>query len=91
MLVESDIDDITDRSHKLVSSMRVEGTPIYNPVGEKLGTVHSVMIHKTTGQVEYALLAFGGFFGIGTHVHPIPWRMLTYDQARHGYVADITR
>jgi len=91
MLVASDIDEITDRSHQLISSARVEGTPIYNPRGEKLGTVHSVMIEKTSGHIVYALLSFGGFFGIGTHVHPIPWQMLTYDPARHGYVADITR
>lgn len=91
MLVESDIDEITDRSHQLISSARVEGTPVYNPRGEKLGTVHSVMIEKTSGHIVYALLAFGGFFGIGTHVHPIPWQMLTYDPSRHGYMADITR
>ncbi len=91
MLVESNLDELTDRSHQLISSARVEGTPIYNRQGEKLGTVHSVMIHKTTGQIAYALLAFGGFFGIGSHVHPIPWQMLTYDPARHGYVVDVTR
>lgn len=60
MLVESDIDEITDRSHQLISSARVEGTPVYNPRGEKLGTVHSVMIEKTSGHIVYALLAFGG-------------------------------
>jgi sporulation protein YlmC with PRC-barrel domain len=91
MLVASNIDDVTDQSHQLISSARVEGTPIYNKMGEKLGTIHSVMIHKTTGHIEYALLAFGGFFGLGSHVHPIPWQMLTYDAARHGYVADISR
>lgn len=83
--------DVFDTSHQLISSARVEGTPVFNPAGEKLGTVHSVMIHKTTGQVAYALLAFGGFLGVGSHVHPIPWQMLTYNPERHGYVADITR
>lgn len=91
MVLESELNEITDRSHQLISSARVEGTPVFNPAGEKLGTVHSLMIHKTTGQVAYALLAFGGFLGVGTHVHPIPWGMLTYDASRHGYVADITR
>jgi hypothetical protein len=90
-MLESDIRDVVDHSHQLISSARVEGTPIFNPQGEKLGTVHSVMIHKTTGQVAYALLAFGGFLGVGSHVHPIPWGMLTYDPQRHGYIAEITR
>ena len=80
-----------DESHELVSSARVEGTPVYSPNGEKLGTVHSVMIHKTTGQVAYAVLQFGGLFGIGSHVHPIPWDRMAYDKGRHGYVTVISR
>jgi hypothetical protein len=90
-MAETVAGDVFDRSHQLISSARVEGTPVFNPAGEKLGSVHSVMIHKQTGQVAYALLAFGGFLGVGTHVHPIPWQMLTYDEERHGYVADISR
>ncbi len=84
-------DDIVDRAHELISSRRVEGTPVYNPQGEKLGTVHSVMIEKRRGQVAYAVLSFGGFLGIGTDVHPVPWEILTYDVDRDGYVVDLTR
>lgn len=80
-----------DEGHDLVSSARVEGTPVFSPEGEKLGTVHSVMIHKATGQVAYAVLQFGGLFGIGSHVHPIPWDRMTYDKARRGYVTVISR
>ena len=85
-----DTDIIVDHSHQLISSARVEGTPVYDPKGTKLGTVHSVMIHKRNGQVAYAVLSFGGFLGIGGHVYPIPWEMLTYDENRHGYIAEIT-
>jgi hypothetical protein len=90
-MMETGLDKYLDQEHQLISSARVEGTPVFNPAGEKLGTVHSVMIHKQTGQVAYALLAFGGFLGIGAHVHPIPWEMLTFDRKRQGYIADITR
>jgi hypothetical protein len=83
--------DILDQNHALISSTRVEGTPLYSPTGEKLGIIHSVMIHKQTGQVAYAILSFGGFLGIGSHVHPVPWDKLTYDERRRGYVADISR
>jgi hypothetical protein len=81
----------TDAHHDLISSARVEGTPVYDPAGEKLGTVHSVMIHKASGRVAYALLAFGGFLGVQNFVHPIPWDKLTYDTNRQGYVIDLTR
>jgi len=83
-------DQFVDNSHQLISSARVEGTPVHDPAGKKLGTVHSVMIHKQTGQAAYAVLSFGGFLGIGGHVYPIPWEKLTYDENRHAYVVDIT-
>jgi sporulation protein YlmC with PRC-barrel domain len=87
----ADVDALFDQSHELVSSARVEGTPVFDPDGKKLGSVHSVMIHKTTGQVAYAVLSFGGFLGIGGHVYPIPWEMLTYDPHRNGYITTISQ
>lgn len=80
-----------DHSHELISSTRVEGTPIVNERGEKLGTLHSLMIHKKTGQVVYAILSFGGFLGIGSRVHPIPWEKLSYDLGMHVYRVSLTR
>jgi hypothetical protein len=82
-----------DYSHELISSKRVEGTAVYSPSGEKLGTIHSVMIGKRSGQVAYAVLSAGGWLGLGrrTHVHPLPWELLTYDVDRDGYVVELSR
>lgn len=87
----TDTDNVIDETHELISSARVEGTPVYGKDGAKLGTVHSVMIHKTTGQAAYAVLSFGGFLGIGSHVHPLPWDLMAYDSEKHGYVVDLSR
>ena len=80
-----------DFAHELISSRRVEGTAVYSEAGEKLGTIHSVMIGKRSGQVAYAVLSAGGWLGIRAHVHPIPWELLTYDVDRDGYVVAIGR
>lgn len=80
-----------DYSHALISSRRVEGTPVYNKEGDKLGTIHSVMIEKRSGRVAYAVMSFGGFLGLGERVHPVPWELLTYDVDRDGYVVDLSR
>lgn len=86
-----DTENIVDNAHELISSTRVEGTKVYNKAGEKLGTIHSVMIHKRTGQVAYAVMEFGGFLGVRSHVHPIPWEMLTYNPDLHSYTVDLSR
>lgn len=81
----------TDETSRLISSSKVEGTAVYNRAGEELGTIASFMVDKVSGQVAYAIMSFGGFLGIGEHVHPLPWRALTYDVKLGGYVVDIDR
>jgi hypothetical protein len=49
------------------------------------------MIDKYTGRVEYAVMSFGGFLGIGERYHPLPWQILTYDERQGGYVVDLDR
>lgn len=82
---------IEDRRHRLISTRRVEGTSVYNSEGERLGTVHSVMLDKASGRAAYAVMSFGGFLGLGKLAHPVPWEMLTYSEERDGYVVDLSR
>ena len=77
-----------DETHRLISSEKVDGTAVYDRRGERLGTVHHLMIDKYTGQVSYAVMSFGGFLGMGESYHPLPWKVLTYDTRLGGYVVD---
>jgi hypothetical protein len=81
----------THETARMISSEKVVGTPVYNRQDEHLGSVHSIMLDKVSGQVAYAVMSFGGFLGIGEGYHPLPWRVLTYDVDRGGYVVDIDR
>ncbi|MBB2205453.1 PRC-barrel domain-containing protein [Gluconacetobacter takamatsuzukensis] len=79
-----------DETHELIASDKVEGTAVYSPADEKLGTISHFMVDKQTGHVAYAVMSFGGFLGMGNSYHPLPWRALTYDVNRQGYVVDLT-
>ena len=81
----------TDETNRLISSDKAVGTAVYNRRGEHLGSVYNLMIDKYSGQVAYAVMSFGGFLGIGESYHPLPWRTLTYDTRKGGYVVDIDR
>ncbi len=87
----TEADPASETARDLISSARVEGTPVYDRAGRKLGHVHSVMIHKRSGQVAYALLSFGRLLGVPCRVHPIPWEKLRYDTRRQGYSVDLDR
>ncbi len=73
-------------SNDLIASDRVEGTKVYRPDGEKIGKVHHFMVSKQSGKVEYAVLSFGGFLGMGEEFRPLPWDALDYDTELGGYV-----
>ena len=81
----------TTETRELIASDKVEGTSVYNRTGEKLGTIYNLMLDKRSGQVAYAVLSFGGFLGIASSYHPLPWNQLTYEPGRGGYVVDLTK
>ncbi len=81
----------TDETDLLIASNKVEGTAVYNPEGEKLGSIYNFMVDKESGQVEYAVLQFGGFFGVGSDYYPVPWPALEYDEEQGGYVMDVDK
>lgn len=80
-----------DSPHHLITGSRVTGAAVFNRAGERIGHVEDLSIHKTSGQVVYALMSFGGFLGIGEHLHPLPWSMLEYDTAKEGYVVPLEK
>ncbi len=85
-------DTLSEReTYALIAADKVEGTAVYDRAGEKLGSIHNVMIDKHTGRVIYAVMSFGGFLGIGERYHPLPWSVLHYDVTQSGYVVDLTR
>ena len=92
MTYGTDSNTITrDETRDLISSDKVEGTAVYNRKGEKLGTISNFMVGKRNGQVEYAVLSFGGLFGMGERNYPLPWDVLTYDPDQGGYVVDLDK
>ena len=75
----------------LIAAEKVNGTSVYNLAGETLGSVDDIMIDKISGRAIYAVMAFGGFLGMGEKYHPLPWATLKYDTAKGGYVVNIDK
>ncbi|MDP9412633.1 MAG: PRC-barrel domain-containing protein [Pseudomonadota bacterium] len=81
----------TDENLRLISSKKVEGTPVVDRNGTRIGTIDNFMVDKYTGRVAYAVMSFGGTFGFGATLFPLPWPLLDYDEEKGGYRLDITK
>ena len=64
--------------------MNVQGTD-----GKKLGNIKDLVIDPDEGGVEYAVLEFGGFAGIGDKYFAVPWEALQLDQTNKKLSLDV--
>ena len=80
-----------ETDHALILSSRVNGTPVFDRAGNRLGHVDDLSIDKVSGRVLYAIMSFGGFLGIGERFHPVPWGLLDYAPGHGGFVVPLDR
>jgi sporulation protein YlmC with PRC-barrel domain len=80
-----------EETERLIASDKVEGTRVFDRDGRRVGEIENFMVDKRRGQVEYAVLSFGGFLGMGDRFYPLPWNELTYDEGLGGYKINLTQ
>ena len=67
------------------------GDGVVNGDDDKLGDIKEIMLDMHTGQVAYAVLAFGGFLGMGEKLCAVPWQALHLDTTNHRFVLDVEK
>jgi|LauGreDrversion4_2_1035121.scaffolds.fasta_scaffold156872_2 sporulation protein YlmC with PRC-barrel domain len=65
-------------SGNVVRTSDVIGKKIIGRNQEHLGKVEELVLDKLNGEIRYAVLARGGFMGIGCEFYAIPWAVLEY-------------
>ena len=74
-----------------IRASRVIGTTVYNTEGDSIGEIEDVMLDKTTNNIMFGVVGFGGFLGMGEKYHPIPWSSLDYEKDKGGYIVPFTK
>ncbi|MFA9217763.1 MAG: PRC-barrel domain-containing protein, partial [Sphingomonadaceae bacterium] len=67
------------------------GNDVYNADDEDLGDIKEIMLDMRSGQVAYAVLSFGGVFGIGDKLFAVPWQSLQLDTTEKRFVLDVSK
>ncbi|MBN3760544.1 PRC-barrel domain-containing protein [Burkholderia sp. Ac-20365] len=61
----------------VMAASSLEGTKVITADGEHVGKISDIMLDVRSGRIAYAVLSEGGFLGMGTALHAIPWSALT--------------
>jgi sporulation protein YlmC with PRC-barrel domain len=60
----------------LLSTETLLGSDVKNPQAQDVGTLKQLMVDPHTGRVMYAVVAMGGFMGMGEKTVIVPWNAL---------------
>jgi sporulation protein YlmC with PRC-barrel domain len=75
----------------LMGAETLLGDSVVNGANEDLGDIKEIMLDMNTGQVAYAVLAFGGFLGMGEKLFAVPWQALHLDTVNKRFVLDVEK
>lgn len=75
----------------LMGANTLIGEDVVNGQNENLGDIKEIMLDMSTGKVAYAVLSFGGVFGIGEKLFAVPWSALTLDTQNKNFVLNVSK
>lgn len=76
---------------RILSSSTITGQKVYNLKGKSIGDIKDLMINPKQANVEYAVLEFGGFLGIGSKYFAIPLEALQISKKDEAIKLDVDK
>ena len=76
---------------RYLTSTSVIGDTVLNPVGDHMGEIKDIMLDLEGGKIDYYVIEFGGFLGLGVKYFAIPFRLLKLDAKNKRFVFDQSR
>lgn len=80
-----------DSSTRLMGADTLIGNDVYNLQEEDIGDIKEIMLDVATGNIEYAVLSFGSFLGMGEKLFAVPWSALTLDTENKRFLLDVDK
>jgi len=95
-----EVDNVTGRNHegpaantpvRRLTATSIIGDPVENTRGESLGKIDNLMINIVSGGIDYVVLEFGAFLGLGGKLFAIPFSKLYLNPDKECFVLDRDR
>jgi sporulation protein YlmC with PRC-barrel domain len=76
---------------RLMGADTLIGNDVCNPENEDIGNIKEIMLDVATGNIEYAVLSFGSFLGMGEKLFAVPWSALKLDTENKRFILDVQK
>jgi len=76
---------------RYLTASSLTGDKVVNSAEEHLGEIKDVMLDLETGTIDYFVIEFGGFLGMGVKYFAIPLRLLKLDAPNKRFIFNQSR
>jgi sporulation protein YlmC with PRC-barrel domain len=76
---------------RYLTASSLMGDKVVNAAEEHLGEIKEVMLDLETGTIDYFVIEFGGFLGMGVKYFAIPLRLLKLDAPNKRFIFNQSR
>jgi sporulation protein YlmC with PRC-barrel domain len=76
---------------RYLTASSLEGDKVVNPAEEHMGEIKDIMLDLETGKIDYYVIEFGGFLGLGVKYFAIPFRLLKLDPGNKRFIFNQSR
>lgn len=80
------MNQLREFSDSPMKASTIIGTHVVNPKGAHLGDIKEIVVDPRSGKVAYAVVAVGGFLGMGEKLIAVPFSTLEYSASRSDLV-----
>lgn len=80
-----------NRPVHLLTAISVIGDEVRNKKGKKMGKIKDIMLDIHLGHIEYYVIEFGGFLGIGEKLFAVPFAALALNGKDEDFILDIEK
>ena len=71
---------------KYLTASSIIGDKVHSEEDEAMGEIKDIMIDLASGKIDYMIIEFGGFLGIGIKYFAIPFSLLTVNPDKKIFV-----
>jgi sporulation protein YlmC with PRC-barrel domain len=76
---------------EVMGAATLVGNDVYNMDNEDVGEIEEIMLDMRSGRVDYAVLSFGGFLGVGKKLFAVPWNALELDTENKRFTLNVAK
>jgi sporulation protein YlmC with PRC-barrel domain len=76
---------------RVLTATSIIGDKVENNKGENLGNIKDIMLNIHDGGIEYFIVEFGGFLGIGEKLFAVPFSAVRLNTAKENFILDVDK